>query len=355
MTCNEIDNLLPAYLEDILSPEEKKNIEGHMAGCLRCSRAFADLKRADELVRGLGEVEPPLFFEQRIMARVREEAGRKQRIIRRLFYPPHIKVPIQALATILIAVLGFYVYQQGDPEMKQIVPLPMPRTEIGGGQGKAASPQAPTDPSAVAPAGRSPAVDFPDVNRQRFAAPPLEKGGKADRTEERPTPKVESYPSAMKSAATVRTEAADKAQNRAGEQQTVRGSETSPPERKYKDKSPDSGAAAEASKKMMFTPAPSQSMPAGAVKGAVLDLTIQVRDVSAAIGEIEAHLRQANARIIEKRRRKGGELLKAEMAARNVDAFLDRLKAIGRVKLEKNPLAVTDGKVTISIMIVGNP
>ena len=262
MTCNEIENRLPAYLEDLLSPEEKKNIEGHMAACPRCSRAFADLKRADELVRGLGEVEPPPFFEQRIMARVREEAGRKPGILRRLFYPLHIKVPIQALATILIAVLGFYVYQQGDPEMKQIAPLPMPRTEIGGGQGTAASPQAPTDSSAVAPAGRSPAMDFPDVNRQRFAAPPLEKGGKADRTEERPTPKVESHPAAMKSAAAVRTETADKAQGRAGEQQNARGPETLPSERKYKDKSADSGAVAEASRKMILAPAPSQSMPA---------------------------------------------------------------------------------------------
>ncbi len=96
-------------------------------------------------------------------------------------------------------------------------------------------------------------------------------------------------------------------------------------------------------------------MPASAIKGSVLDLTIQVRDVSAAVGEIEAHLGQVNARIVEKRRREGGELLKAEIAAQNVDAFLDRLKAIGRVKLEKNPLAVTDGKVTVSIMIVGNP
>jgi hypothetical protein len=355
MTCNEVDNLLPAYREDLLSSEERKSIAGHLASCSRCSHAFADLKRADDLVRGLGEVEPPPFFEQRIMARVREEAGRKQGILRRLFYPPHIKVPIQALATILIAVLGFYVYQQGDPEMKQIVPLPMPRTEIGGDQGKAASPQAPTDSSAVAPGQRSPALDFPDVNRQQFAAPPLEKGGKADRTKELPAPAVESHPSAMKSAAAVRTEAVDKVQGRAGEQQNARGPETSPPERKYKDKSADSGAAAEASKKMMFTPAPSQSMPAGAVKESAIDLTIQVRDVSAAIGEIEAHLRQANARIIEKQRREGGVLLKAEMAAPDVDAFLDRLKAIGRVKLEKNPLAVTDGKVTISIMIVGNP
>jgi hypothetical protein len=355
MTCNEVDNLLPAYLEDILSPEEKKSIVVHLASCPRCSWAFADLKRAGELVRGLGEVEPPPFFEQRIMARVREEAGRKQGILRRLFYPLHIKVPIQALATIFIAVLGFYVYQQGDPEMKQIVSLPMPRTEIGRDQNTTASPQAPTDPSAVAPAKRSPAVDFPDVNRQRFAAPPLEKSGKVDSMEELPTPKVESYPSAMKSAATVRTEAADKAQIRAGEQQPVRGPETLLMERKYKDKSADSGAVAEASRKMILAPTPSRSMPAEAIKGAVLDLTIQVKDVSAAIGEIEAHLGQANARIVEKRRREGGELLKAEIAAQNVDAFLDRLKAIGRVKLEKNPPAVTDGKVTISIMIVGNP
>ena len=353
MTCNEIENRLPAFLEDLLSPEERRSITGHLASCPRCSRSLVDLKKAEELVHGLGEVEPPPFFEQRIMARVREEAGRKQGILRRLFYPLHIKVPIQALATILIAVLGFYVYQQGDPEMKQIVPLPMPRTEIGGGQGTAASPQAPTGSSAVVPGQRSHALDFPDVNRQRFAAPPLEKDGKADRTEERPVPTVESHPSAVKSAAAVRTERVDKAQGRAGEQQNARGPETLPTERKYKDKSADSGAAAEASKKI--TPAPSQSMPAGAVKESAIDLTIQVRDVSAAIGEIEAHLRQANARIIEKRRREGGELLKAEMAAQNVDAFLDRLKAIGRVKLGKNPLAVTDGKVTISIMIVGNP
>ncbi|MCX5818881.1 MAG: DUF2275 domain-containing protein, partial [Deltaproteobacteria bacterium] len=113
MTCNEIENRLPAYLEDLLSPEEKKSIAGHLASCPRCSRAFAGLKKAEQLVQGLGEVEPPPFFEQRIMSRVREEAGQKQGILRRLFYPLHIKVPIQALATLLVAVLAIYVYQTG--------------------------------------------------------------------------------------------------------------------------------------------------------------------------------------------------------------------------------------------------
>ena len=43
------------------------------------------------------------------------------------------------------------------------------------------------------------------------------------------------------------------------------------------------------------------------------------------------------------------------MAIQNVDAFLDRMEAIGRVKLGKNPVALKGGKVTVIIMIVGNP
>ena len=346
MTCDEVDKRLPAYLEDLLSPEEKKNIEGHMADCIRCSRTFADMKKVEALVHNLSEVEPPPFFEQRIMSRIREEAGQQSGFLRRIFYPLHIKVPIQALATILIAVLGFYVYERGGPEMQQRAPLPLPLTILEKGKDTAASPQAPTAPAALSQAKQPPPVDFPDVNRQRFAAPPFEMGGKADKTEERPMPVVESHPSAMKSAAPVRMGTAGKSQDRAEEQQTLRGTDPLPPERKHKEISADSGAAAEASRKLMA---------AAAINGSAIDLAIQVSDVSAAGGEIEALLGKANARIIEKGRREGGELLKAEMAIQNVDAFLDRMEAIGRVKLGENPVASKGGKVTVIIMIVGNP
>jgi len=90
----------------------------------------------------------------------------------------------------------------------------------------------------------------------------------------------------------------DKVQGRAGEQQNARGPETSPPERNTKINRPIAAPRLRRAKNDVHT-RPSQSMPAGAVKESAIDLTIQVRDVSAAIGEIEAHLRQANARIIE--------------------------------------------------------
>ena len=181
MTCKEIDNLLPAYEEDLLTPEEKKGVETHLAACERCRRSLADLRRAQELVRGLGEVEPPPFFEERIMSRVRQEAGRKRGLLRRLFYPLHIKIPIQALATVLVAVLAFHLYQQGEPEMKRVAPLPIPLAESAKEPAAAESPGAAGAPEAVAPA-RPPAGDLPGATEQRFAAPPPEGGGRREKT-----------------------------------------------------------------------------------------------------------------------------------------------------------------------------
>ena len=126
MMCHDVEKLLPAYLEGLLSGEEEDGIVKHVASCPRCSRSLSDLKRAEQLVRGLEEMEPPPFFEQKIMSRVREEASRKQGILHRLFFPLRIKLPIQALATIFLAVLAFHIYQAGDPEMKQMTPLPAP-------------------------------------------------------------------------------------------------------------------------------------------------------------------------------------------------------------------------------------
>jgi hypothetical protein len=94
---------------------------------------------------------------------------------------------------------------------------------------------------------------------------------------------------------------------------------------------------------------------ASALKRSVLELTIQVRDPYAAIREIEERLDQFNTRIIERQQREEGEFLKAEIAAQNVAALLDRLREIGSVNLETNPFTVSDGNVTVGIKIVSYP
>ncbi|NTW17795.1 MAG: DUF2275 domain-containing protein, partial [Syntrophaceae bacterium] len=98
-TCKGVNNLLPAYLEEALSPEEKKRVEEHLASCSHCRQDVVDLKKALGLLQNIEEVEPPPFFEQRIMAAIREEKKQKQSVWRKLFFPLHIKIPIQALST----------------------------------------------------------------------------------------------------------------------------------------------------------------------------------------------------------------------------------------------------------------
>ena len=369
MTCNEIENRLPAYREDLLSPEERKIITGHLASCPRCSRAFADLKKAEALVRSLREVEPPPFFEQRIMSRVREEAGKKRGILRWLFYPLHIKVPIQTLATLLVAVLTFYVYQSGDPEMKRMAPLPIPLTELGKGKDTVEAPMTLPSPSAGTSVKRAPAGggDLPEASRERFVTPPIAERGKEESVADTRAAIRKEHPSAMKPsdplvAASEKEPppAGDAASNRkmdtAGKQDADKALETHPPLQKREAGMSDTAAGVRESVKT--TPAPSRSRMTAAMtikKRPVIELTIRVGDTDLAIREIESRLARVSARTIERQARKGSEFLKVEMAAQNVAALLELLETIGRVSLETRPLDAPDGDVIVNIKIVAHP
>ena len=65
-------------------------------------------------------MESPPWFTQKIMSRVRAEQESTKSILQRLFYPLHIKVPLEAFATVLIAVAAVYLFRANEPEMKRI-------------------------------------------------------------------------------------------------------------------------------------------------------------------------------------------------------------------------------------------
>src|SRR5262245_31166478 len=65
-------------------------------------------------------VEPPLGFTNRVMARVRE-AAHQPSLWERLFLPFRIKIPLQATAVVLIAVLAAYIYQNESLQHEPLV------------------------------------------------------------------------------------------------------------------------------------------------------------------------------------------------------------------------------------------
>lgn len=119
MTCREIENNLPAYLEDLLPPEEKDRIREHLVSCRQCSKALADLQQMDALLSDLEEVTPPPWLKQRIMARVREETQPGKGFFRKFFSSLSLKIPLSTAALLLISVLAFYVYRGQEPELQK--------------------------------------------------------------------------------------------------------------------------------------------------------------------------------------------------------------------------------------------
>jgi len=165
MKCEQVREKLSEYLDGVLDRDTSALIESHLASCTHCQAEVQVLTEAKRAVASLPVVDPPPGFSQRVMSRVREETE-SPNLFRRLFFPMLIKIPIHALALLLVGGIAVYLYQTLQPVQpvttKSIPPAPerMARQE----QNAPAAPQP----------GR----------RESFAPPPMEQKLKGDRTDE---------------------------------------------------------------------------------------------------------------------------------------------------------------------------
>ena len=120
MNCEEVQKYLSDFLDKSLDVERTQEIEDHLAACSLCSEEVASLAECHRLVSGLPVVEPPVGFTNRVMAEVRE-AAHPASLWERLFLPLRIKIPLQATAVVLIAVLAAYIYQKEPLQRESVV------------------------------------------------------------------------------------------------------------------------------------------------------------------------------------------------------------------------------------------
>jgi hypothetical protein len=114
----EVRQRLSAYLDGEVTDEEKVLIEEHLGSCPACASEVKELTKTIGHVKDIGEVEPPPWMARQIMTRVREEAGLKRGILRRLFFPLHIKLPIEAVALVLVTMSAYLVYRTEEPQVR---------------------------------------------------------------------------------------------------------------------------------------------------------------------------------------------------------------------------------------------
>src|SRR4030042_4457554 len=181
MNCQDIQQKLSAYAEGIVPPEEKILIEEHLKSCPKCNGSLASLRKTIDYVHTLKDIEPPPWLTQKVMAKIKAEVQPKKRIIQKLFYPLHIKLPLEAVITALVAVITIYIFKTIQPDMKLAQAPSAHETVIARSPSKVDD-EATSKEKIASPLTRN------DRKRLPPSSPPLAKGGKGGFEAEQPVP-----------------------------------------------------------------------------------------------------------------------------------------------------------------------
>jgi hypothetical protein len=311
--CKEIENNLSLYLDDSLSDADKQAVEEHLKSCPRCTKALVQLSKTHTLVNNLAEVEPPAWFKQKIMAKVREKAEKKS-FVQKLFYPLRIKIPVQILATVFIAVLAVYIYRAGEEQMKEVVPS-----------------------SAPAPVMEVQKSQLPEQKMKTSADENIQKEDHVIEKKGMPREKV-------------REMAADAAKDVNGQivpdikadkyvsAPAAKSVELSGAELEKKKESNILGAAIKASR----TPHAQSVMQRP-------NVLLKVADINTAAGEVEKLLIKYEAKNINRQITQGKAILTAELKNQKINDFTARLKTIGQI--EEGSVHIDNAEENIILMI----
>ena len=106
MDCSKIKERLSEYMDEVLDAETKAVVDKHLSTCKNCQEELASLKA---LVSELGSMEPvesPKDFLDQLHERM-EKRSRLSRILRTLFVPMRIKIPLEFAGAVAVAILVF--------------------------------------------------------------------------------------------------------------------------------------------------------------------------------------------------------------------------------------------------------
>jgi hypothetical protein len=237
------------------------------------------------------------------MARIKSEAVPEKGILRKLFYPLHVKLPIEAVVAILMAVTTIYVFRTIQPEMKI---ERAPSEEI--------APQVPSAPL-------SPQLISPREEKQE---------GKGGFEAEKPVP--------------------------AGKPEILdRSSELSKAPKVFakQDKNiPSAGATARSEIKRETLPAGPQEKALSDSRNVAMNIMVNVKNVETARKEIENAVVQLGGKVTGTESVGDEAILTAELDSKKLKRLIEKIKLLGKVEEKEGDLAGTEGDMEIRIEIV---
>jgi len=116
MNCQRIKELIPAYMDEELQPNEMKEVREHLSVCSTCQKEFETFEKSWAMLGELDEIQPEPGFIGRFWSRLALEQSWQEKIkevMENMFSHKQL-VPVLATLCIMILVGSFagYYYAQ---------------------------------------------------------------------------------------------------------------------------------------------------------------------------------------------------------------------------------------------------
>ncbi len=111
MKCREVKKRLSEYVDGVLDTRREKLIREHIAKCKNCAEELRALQACVSILNSLQEIKAPEGFQEKVQQRIRERSV-FNRIIRKIFLPLRVKIPLEVVgvaATVLLVISVFNV------------------------------------------------------------------------------------------------------------------------------------------------------------------------------------------------------------------------------------------------------
>ena len=167
MTCPDVRERLSALADDVLTPADRATCQAHLATCPECAREWDRFRATLGLLHRVAPMRAPAGFVDRVQTAARP-APAWRRLVRWIFVPWPVKLPLEAAAGVLVALLAIVVVQR-TPELTRAAreeravpqvseaPRPMPTKESVSrpAEERRATPSEPRAPSPLPPPSTS--------------------------------------------------------------------------------------------------------------------------------------------------------------------------------------------------------
>jgi len=111
MNCHDVRESLSAYLDEALDPDGRRQVAAHLEGCPECRRELARLEQTVALLRRVEPARAPVGFVDRVTRAARPRPWYR-RAAAAVFLPLSVKLPAEATALVMIALLAVYVFER---------------------------------------------------------------------------------------------------------------------------------------------------------------------------------------------------------------------------------------------------